>query len=126
MKPSGSASGVLDGAWWPRTADPATELAALIEAVGAQRGTIHQITLNRTGWDNAPRRIRLDSGRRITVDWSSILGVHIVRVVDTDYQWIDLLLIPVGTEQATADLALTMATDGHDPEVRSSGPAPRT
>ncbi|MGH3671343.1 MAG: DUF5994 family protein, partial [Pseudonocardiaceae bacterium] len=47
LKPSGSAGGVLDGAWWPRTTDPATELAALIEAVGAQRGTIHQITLNR-------------------------------------------------------------------------------
>lgn len=120
LKPGSSARGALDGAWWPRSRDPAIELAALIEAVGAQRGTIRQLALNRADWDSAPRRIRLDSGRRISVDWSSILGVHIVRIVDTDYQWIDLLLVPVGTEQAIADLALTMATDGQDPNVAAA------
>jgi hypothetical protein len=54
------------------------------------------------------------------VDWFPISGVHLVRIVGTDDQRIDLLLIPVDTEDATADLALTMATDGHDPDMAAT------
>ncbi|MGH3824035.1 MAG: DUF5994 family protein [Pseudonocardiaceae bacterium] len=77
LKPSSSsARGAVDGAWWPRSTDPAIELAALIEEF---------------------------------------------RIIDTDYQRIDLLVIPVDTTPAIADLALTMATDGHDPHITATG-----
>jgi uncharacterized protein DUF5994 len=36
LKPSSSARGAVDGAWWPRSTDPTIELAALIEALGAR------------------------------------------------------------------------------------------
>lgn len=116
LKPSGSAKGALDGAWWPRSTDPAIELGTLIEAVGVP---VRRIALNMAGWDSAPRRV-WRSGRRVAVDWFRTSGVHLVRIVGTDDQRIDLLLIPVDTEDATADLALTMATDGHDPDIAAT------
>ncbi len=107
LKPTSSARGALDGAWWPRSTDPAIELAALIEAVGARRARVRRIALNMPGWDSTPHRIRLDSGRRVAVDWFRTSGVHLVLIVGTDAQLIDLLIIPVDTTPATAHLALT-------------------
>lgn len=114
LKPKGCVRGALDGAWWPRSADPAIELIALIEAVGVP---VRRIALNMAGWDNTPRRILRGSGGRVAVDWFRISGVHLVRIVGTDDQRIDLLLIPVDTEEVTAERALRMAAEGHDPHI---------
>jgi hypothetical protein len=54
------------------------------------------------------------------VDWFRISGAHLVRILGADDRWIDLLLIPVNTEETTADLALTMATEGHDPDITAT------
>jgi hypothetical protein len=126
LKPSSSARGVLDGAWWPQSTDPALELVALSEEVGARCAPVRRIGLNMAGWDSAPRRIRLASDRKIAVDWFRISSVHRVRVHSTDNQRIDLLLIPVDTTPAIAELALTMATNGHDPELTTTGDHPST
>jgi uncharacterized protein DUF5994 len=114
LKPKGCVRGALDGAWWPRSTDPAIELTALVEAVA---GSVRRIALNMAGWDKAPRRILHDSGGKIAVDWFRISSVHLVRIVGTDDQRIDLLLIPVDTEEVTAKRALAMATEGHDPDI---------
>jgi Family of unknown function (DUF5994) len=42
LKPSGSARGALDGAWWPRSTDPVIELVALSEELGAQRAPVRR------------------------------------------------------------------------------------
>jgi hypothetical protein len=55
------------------------------------------------------------------VDWFRISGGRLVWILGTDNQLIDLLLIPVGTPPASAELALTMASDGHDPEITVPG-----
>lgn len=113
--------GALDGAWWPRSNDPLVELTALIEALEAQRAPARRITLARTGWDSAPRRIRLQGHRGVALDWVHNQDVHLVRIIDTDDQRIDLLLIPIDTSQALAQLALGMATAGHDPQIPTTG-----
>jgi hypothetical protein len=120
-KPSSSARGALDGAWWPRSTDPAIELVALSEELGARHVSVRRIGLNMAGWDSAPGRIWLASGRRIAVDWFRISGGRLIRILGTDNQRIDLLLIPVETPPASAEPALTMATDGHDPEIIAPG-----
>lgn len=51
------------------------------------------------------------------MDWFRISGGHLVRILGSDDRWIDLLLIPVDTPPASAELALTMATDGHEPQI---------
>ncbi|MDQ3899695.1 MAG: DUF5994 family protein [Actinomycetota bacterium] len=119
LKPSSSAKGALDGAWWPGSTDPTNELVALSEELGARHARVRRIGLHMTGWDNAPRRIRLASGRRVAVDWFQLSGGRLVRILGTDNQRIDLLLIPGETVPANAERALIMATDGHDPEITS-------
>jgi Family of unknown function (DUF5994) len=121
LKPRSSARGALDGAWWPRSTDPAIELAGLIEELGAQRTLVRGLALSSVGWDSAPRRIRLASGRKIAVDWFRSGDVHMIRILDVNYQRINLLVIPVDTTPAIADLALRMATDGHDPHIAATG-----
>jgi Family of unknown function (DUF5994) len=131
-KPSSAARGALDGAWWPRSTDPAVEFVALGEEFGVRRAMVYRIGLNVAGWDRVPRppgsfqrkddlgpprRIWLASSRRVSVDWFRISGGHVVRILGSNHQWIDLLLIPVDTPPASAELALTMATDGHDPQI---------
>ena len=117
LKPSSSARGALDGAWWPRSTDPAIELVALSEELAARRARVRRIGLTMTGWDSAPGRIWLASGRRVAVDWFRISGGRVVRILGADNQRIDLLLIPADTAPANAERALTMATDGHDPKI---------
>ncbi|MDQ4103394.1 MAG: DUF5994 family protein [Actinomycetota bacterium] len=119
LKPRSSARGALDGAWWPRSTDPAIELAALIEELAAHRTPVRGIALARAGWDSAPRRIPLASGRKVAVDWFHT--GHMIRIIDTNYQRIDLLIIPVDTTPTTADLVLKMATDGQDRPVTATG-----
>lgn len=120
LKPNGVPRGAFDGAWWPYSTDPAIELTALIEALAAQRAPVRRIALIMTGWDSAPCRLRLDSGRRIAVDWFRTGNMRIIRIADTNNQRMDLLLVPVDTKQAIAHLALTMATNGQDPDITAS------
>lgn len=56
LKPSRSARGALDGAWWPRSTDPAIELAGLIEGLRVQQTLVRGLALSRIGWDSGPRR----------------------------------------------------------------------
>ena len=122
LTPSGSARGVVDGAWWPRSTDPVVELVALSEALGVRRVPVRRIALNMPGWNSAPRRIRLASGRRVAVDWFRSSGVHLVRILCTDDQLIDLLLIPGDIPPATADLTLTNVEVEETADI-DSGPA---
>jgi Family of unknown function (DUF5994) len=117
LTPSSSARGAVDGAWWPRSRGPAIELGALIEELGAQRTPVRGIALSRVGWDSAPRRIPLASGRKVAVDWLRTGDVRMLRIININYQRIDLLVIPVDTRLAIAERALTMVTDGHDPDI---------
>lgn len=124
LKPSSSARGAVDGAWWPRSTDPAIELAALIEALGAHRIPVFGIELNRAEWDSAPRRIRLASGRKVAVDWLRTGDVRMIRIFDSNYQRIHVFVIPVDTTPAIAELALRMVTDGHNPDITAAGSHP--
>jgi len=121
LKPGSSPRGAVNGAWWPRSGDPAIELGALIEEFGAQRTPVRGIALSRVGWDSAPRRIPLASGRKVAVDWVRAGDVRMIRISDLNYQRIDLLLIPAHTTLAIAERALRMATDGHDPDITAPG-----
>ncbi|HZR53394.1 MAG TPA: DUF5994 family protein [Streptosporangiaceae bacterium] len=48
---------LLDGAWWPRSADPAAELPALITALEGRCGRVTRLMLGPAGWDSQPRRL---------------------------------------------------------------------
>jgi hypothetical protein len=64
---------LLDGGWWPRSADPAAELPGLIVAIDGRQGPITQIMLGTAGWDaSRPRRVRVDGpagSRTVRLGW---------------------------------------------------------
>src|ERR1700685_1867176 len=52
---------LLDGGWWPRSADPAAELPGLILALDKQHGPITRIMLGMADWDlSRPRQLPVD------------------------------------------------------------------
>src|SRR5581483_3986324 len=68
LQPDRSARTLLDGGWWPRSADPAAELPGLILALDERHGPVTQIMLGSAGWDaSRPGRLRVDDpvGRRV-------------------------------------------------------------
>ena len=63
--PPGSARTVLDGAWWPRSTDPVSELPGLILALqdhdpADDHRPITHVLLRKDDWDSHPRRLRVD------------------------------------------------------------------
>src|SRR2546421_7889207 len=64
LQPDRSARTLLDGGWWPRSADPAAELPGLILALDGRHGAASPVTrimVGMAGWDpSRPRRLQGD------------------------------------------------------------------
>ena len=64
LRMQGDRSGrtLLDGGWWPRSADPAAELPGLISVLDERHGSITRIMLGTADWDaSRPRRLSIGS-----------------------------------------------------------------
>jgi hypothetical protein len=55
--------GKLDGAWWPRSRDLATELLGLVEALPEWIGRVVHATVSPPDWNGGPRDIQREGGR---------------------------------------------------------------
>jgi hypothetical protein len=101
---------VLDGGWWPRSADPVAELPGLVLALGERYGPVRRLLLNRNAWDSHPRRFAI-GGRVIRLGWFvSVDPALAVATTDRGDQ-LDLLVVPVHTPEATARTAMALAAD---------------
>ena len=113
MKPVGSTTGFVDGAWWPYSTELADEIPALLEAITGRLGSIERVSYNIAGWASASRRVdaggirvRLDGFRTRPPDTIDVSGVNDHRVT--------LLVIPPTTDQAAAqDIMRRASTDGN-------------
>jgi hypothetical protein len=113
LKPVGSTTGFVDGAWWPYSTELADEVPALLEAITGRLGSIERVSYNLAGWASAGRRVdaggirvRLDGFRTRPSDTIDVSGVNDHRVT--------LLVIPPTTDQATAqDIMRRASTDGN-------------
>ena len=113
MKPVGSTTGFVDGAWWPYSTVLATEVPALLAAITGRLGSIERVSYNLAGWASASRRVdaggirvRLDGFRTRPPDTIDVSGVNDHRVT--------LLVIPPTTDQAAArDIMRRASTDGN-------------
>ncbi|MFC6879588.1 MULTISPECIES: DUF5994 family protein [Actinomadura] len=121
--PPGSARAALDGAWWPRSADPVAELPGLILAL-QDRGPIDDhrpIThvLLRTGdWDSRPRRLRVDGPadiRVVRLSWFDSLPSGLLTAVYADGRRVDLFTVPASTSGTEAEASMELAShpDNH-------------
>ncbi|MGW1586385.1 DUF5994 family protein [Streptomyces sp. NPDC002386] len=99
--------GVLDGAWWPRSRDPATELPGLIAALSERLGPVTRVGLDRDAWDELPTRITVE-GRLVHVD-ASVVRDDTALVTRGDRDHFSLLVIPPDTPLPAARAAMADA-----------------
>jgi hypothetical protein len=104
---------VLDGGWWPRSADPAAELPGLVLALSERYGPIRGLMLNPTSWDGRPRRLAVGT-RIVRIGWfASVDPALAIATTETGDQ-LDLLVVPPGTAESDAGSAMARAADPTD------------
>jgi len=116
LQPDGRAYMLLDGGWWPRSDDPATELPGLILALDERHGPFDPITrimLGMADWDaSRPRRLRVygPSGSRVVrLGWFATMPAGLLTATSRRGQRTDLLIIPPDTSERDARAAMDQA-----------------
>jgi hypothetical protein len=99
--------GVLDGAWWPRSRDVATELPGLISALTERLGPIARVGLDSAAWDGLPTRLVIDD-RVVHIDASPV-GDDTVLVTRGDQDLFSLLVVPPDSPPDAAKAAMAEA-----------------
>ena len=124
LQPDGPAYALLDGGWWPRSANPAAELPGLILALDKRRGPVSRIMLGMADWDSSrPRRLRIDgpAGRRVVrLGWFATMPAGLLTATSTRGQRTDLLIVPPDTSEQAAQAAMEQAAQAGN---RSRTPA---
>ncbi|MFI6419503.1 DUF5994 family protein [Streptomyces sp. NPDC050842] len=104
-----SREGVLDGAWWPRSRDVATELPALIQALTGHLGPITRVGLDTDAWGEVPTRLVIDD-QVVRLD-SYPVGDDTVLITRGDNDHFALLVVPPHTTADAARAAMARAVD---------------
>ncbi|MER7547864.1 DUF5994 family protein [Spirillospora sp. NPDC127506] len=130
--PPGSARMVLDGAWWPRSTDPVSELPGLILALQDHdpadgRRPITHVLLRKDDWDSHPRRLRVDGpadARVVRLSWFDSLPSGLLTAIHADGRRVDLFTVPSPTPPAEAETAMELAAHPrnhiHTPDLLSA------
>ncbi len=114
LKPKApTATGYVDGAWWPYSDDLPTELPDLLAVLSVRLGPIDQVSYNLAEWAKAPRKlptdrnlVRLAGYYRQPVNTIELLGASRNKVV--------LLLVPPQTDSNHAHEAMMAAATRDD------------
>ncbi|GAA1668090.1 DUF5994 family protein [Kribbella yunnanensis] len=101
----------LNGAWWPRTDDPVTELPGLIMALDELGdGIVTRLLLHRPSWSAHPARLAVN-GRVVTMGYFTTQPLNLLIAMRDSYGWrLDLLTIPPGTPEDVAEQAMVQAS----------------
>ena len=110
----------LDGVWWPRSRDIATEVAELVDHFPAARfGRIVRVLVSPADWDSRPRHALVRAGivplGYLPPDDDS----HLVHLTTSDRTLLPLLVVPPSFTRSQGGAALAAATTHAD--RRSAG-----
>jgi hypothetical protein len=116
LDPHPSRKTVLDGGWWPRSANAEAELPPLVEALAGLRGEITHVLLNSAEWDLPhPRRAAVAGRPPLRLGWYTSQPAGLVTVMsEFGRDRFDLMVVPPDASRASADAALKAATDPTD------------
>jgi Family of unknown function (DUF5994) len=113
LQPDRSGRGPLDGGWWPRSADPAAELPALILALDKQHDRVARVMLGTADWDaSRPSRVRVGGpagGRVVRVGWFASMPAGLLTAIFASGQRTDLVTIPLRAGEQAAAAAMERA-----------------
>lgn len=143
-QPRGGVRTLLDGGWWPRSADPVAELPGLILALDNRHGPITRVMLGKADWNSHPYRLRIDdpgidradsggaaAGRVVRLGWFDSMPTGLLTALCADGRRIDLVTVPANVQHAGAAATMELAADPgnhiHSPDLLAAlGPAPST
>ena len=127
LQPERPACTLLDGGWWPRSADPAAELPGLVLALDERHESFNPVTrimLGTADWDSSrPRRLRIEgpAGRRVVrLGWFATMPAGLLTAASRRGQRTDLLIVPPDTSEQAAQAAMEQAAQAGN---RSQTPA---
>ena len=120
LRPDHSGAALLDGGWWPRSADPAAELPGLILALDEWRGRITRVMLGAADWNaRRPRRIRVDDpagSRVVRLGWFASMPAGLLTAISANGERTDLVTIPPSTGEQDAAAAMEQAAQAANRE----------
>ncbi|WP_435975191.1 DUF5994 family protein [Streptomyces sp. Qhu_M48] len=109
LTPRTTLSGLLDGAWWPRSRELEAELPALCEALEGRYGRITRVTVNPTRWPVVPHKVPV-TGHTLHVGWFTEQDPDKMILLSYAVGRCDLLVIPPETQPASAARLMAAAT----------------
>jgi hypothetical protein len=113
LQPDGPDYTLLDGGWWPRSADPAAELPGLVLALDERHSPVSKIMLGMADWDSSrPRRLRVDgpAGRRVVrLGWFATMPAGLLTAIYADGHRTDLLVVPPEAGEQVAQAVMEQA-----------------
>jgi hypothetical protein len=107
-----SGRALLDGGWWPRSADPAAELPALVAVLDKRHGHITRIMLGTADWDaSRPRALPVGPGGRrvVKLAWFDTMPGGLLTAISASGERTDLVTIPPGRSEQAATAAMRQA-----------------
>ena len=122
---------LLDGGWWPRSADPAAELPELIPFLDDLHGPVTRVMLGTADWDaSKPRRLSIGNppgGRIVKLAWFDTMPAGLLTAFSDRGERTDLVTIPLGTSGHAASAAMQHAAQPgnreHAPAILASAAA---
>lgn len=129
MKPHGYSGGAVDGAWWPRSANPMTEFPPLLAVLGAY-GRVRRVSYHLDSWERADRKLEA-GGITVRMEGFHSIQPDTVTLVNSDHTRIRLLVVPPGTPDGVARAVLRSAAAANatatvEDILSSNGATPRT
>jgi hypothetical protein len=108
LKPKASATGYVDGGWWPRSRDLAAELPALVEVLSVRLGHVTRVAYAMSAWNPPPRRITVD-GAVVRLEGFRSQDGHLLYLIAPDRERINLLVVPPDAPAAAGHQAMMVA-----------------
>ncbi len=120
LRPDKPGFALLDGGWWPRSADPAAELPGLVLALDERHGRIIRVMLGTAGWDaSRPRRLQVGGpagSRVVRLGWFASMPAGLVTAISVSHDRTDLVTIPPHASEQAAAAAMRQATQAGNRE----------
>lgn len=98
----------LDGAWWPRSRDLATELPVLLDRLPDRVGRVVHVVVSPPDWDDSPRRV-VRRGGQTKVGSFPRDDTHVL-MLSTSTRVLRLMVVPPGTADDHARTLMVVAS----------------
>ena len=93
LDPVGDFHDFLDGAWWPYSTNPSTELPALVLAIDGIHGTVVSVRLGADGWRTGPPYLSIGV-RRLEVSYYATQPASLLTALYQNGDRLNLLVVP--------------------------------